>query len=108
MRNRWLELPVVPAAMKSVWHLFPVLVASDHRASFVRHLLECKVATGMHYPRLIPEQRALLRYGSFQIATELTKTTRFAQSEVSLPIHPFLTDEEVEHVIASANSWSPD
>ena len=105
--NRWLELPVVPAGSRSVWHLFPVLVSSGHRSSFVRHLQDRGVMTGMHYPRLIPEQPALIRSGNFQVATELTRAKQFADSEVSLPIHSFLTNEEIEHVIASINDWSP-
>jgi len=30
---------------------------------------------------------------------------RFAREEVSLPVHPFLTADEVERVIAACNSW---
>jgi dTDP-4-amino-4,6-dideoxygalactose transaminase len=30
---------------------------------------------------------------------------RFADCEVSLPIHPFLTDAEVERVIQACNDW---
>ena len=30
---------------------------------------------------------------------------RFSQSEVSLPIHPFLDDAEVETVITTCNNW---
>ena len=31
---------------------------------------------------------------------------RFSESEVSLPIHPFLAETEVETVIAACNNWS--
>lgn len=66
------------------------------------------IMTGVHYPRLITDQRALVGLGTFQIATELTWAKQFAENEVSLPIHAFLSDEEIDHVIASCNEWSPD
>ncbi len=108
LENRWLATPPKPPKRSSAWHLFPILVAPGKRASFVRHLEERGVATGVHYPRLIPEQRALRRYGRFQVATDLENARRFAADEVSLPIHPFLTDQELDHVVASCNEWRPD
>jgi dTDP-3-amino-3,4,6-trideoxy-alpha-D-glucose transaminase len=108
IRSPWLRLPTVPAAVKSAWHLFPVLAPSGHRSSFTQHLRSRGVMTGLHYPRLIPGQRALARSDSYQIVTELTWAREFAENEVSLPIHGFLTNKEVEHIIASCNEWSPD
>lgn len=107
IRNDWLKLPVVPAEARSAWHLFPVLVASGYRSSFAQHLRSNGVMTGVHYPYLIPDQRALTRSGRFQTATELTRARQLAENEVSIPIHGFLTDDEVEHVIASCNDWRP-
>jgi dTDP-4-amino-4,6-dideoxygalactose transaminase len=59
---------------------------------------------GRHYPILIPDQPALAgvrveRHGELSMARGL------ASSEVSLPIHPQLTGEEVERVIAAVNEW---
>ena len=39
----------------------------------------------------------------YEIATPLKHARRIAEREVSLPIHPYLTDEEVECVIAACN-----
>ncbi len=109
IRHRGVGLPAPSSEEdRPVWHLFPVLVAPPHRPSFVRHLEEPGVATGRHYPRLISEQGALLDYGRFRLATELTRAERFAASEVSLPIHPFLRDDEVAHIIDCCNDWSPE
>jgi dTDP-4-amino-4,6-dideoxygalactose transaminase len=38
-----------------------------------------------------------------EIATPLEHARRIAAREVSLPIHPYLTDEEVECVIGACN-----
>jgi dTDP-3-amino-3,4,6-trideoxy-alpha-D-glucose transaminase len=99
-----LELPSEPPGSRSVWHLYPVLVRRGTRDAFVRHLRERGVASGMHYPRLIPDQRAL-EGRRFEVAGDLSRARRFAECEVSLPIHPFLTDSEVDRVIEACNGW---
>ncbi len=98
-------MPPAPEGSASVWHLFPVLVEGE-RARFGAHLDARGVAHGVHYPLLIPEQKALAGIG-FEVHGELTNARRFADREVSLPIHPYLTDEEVARVIDACNGWDP-
>lgn len=102
-----LELPSLPPRGSSAWHLFPLLVAAGQRPSFVRYLRERGVMTGVHYPHLIPDQAALREYGHFEVVGDLPRARRYAESEVSLPIHPFLSEVEVAHVIACCNAWRP-
>lgn len=104
--NPSVSLPRPPSPSQSVWHLFPVLLSPDNRRSFVQHLALAGVATGIHYPRLIPSQRALEGYGRWYATTDLLRADVFARSEVSLPIHPLLHDEEITHVVAAVNSWN--
>jgi dTDP-3-amino-3,4,6-trideoxy-alpha-D-glucose transaminase len=100
-----IAIPPAPDGSRSVWHLFPVLIAGQ-RDSFRAHLERLGVATGIHYPILITEQRALAQYGRFQVLGSLDRAQAFVASEVSIPIHPFLTDAEVQQVIDACNSWS--
>jgi dTDP-4-amino-4,6-dideoxygalactose transaminase len=94
-------------AMTPVWHLFPVLVREELRDGFATYLKSCGIMTGVHYPRIISEQTALPK-GSWHEAAEPITARRFAEGELSLPIHPFLTDSEVEVVITACNDWKPD
>jgi dTDP-3-amino-3,4,6-trideoxy-alpha-D-glucose transaminase len=94
-----------PDGSASVWHIFPVLV--DDREAFRRHLEAAGVRSGVHYPRLITEQRALGGHGAHEIVGELCNAARFAAKEVSLPIHPHLTPAEVERIVELVNGWSP-
>ncbi|MEY2548595.1 MAG: hypothetical protein QOD64_1177 [Verrucomicrobiota bacterium] len=87
----------------SVWHLFPVLV--QRRDEFQADLLERGITTSVHYPRLISDQAALNEIATTDAGVELTNARRFVREEVSLPIHPFMTDAEVEVVIMACNSW---
>jgi dTDP-4-amino-4,6-dideoxygalactose transaminase len=104
IRHPAIQLLSPDSAMDPVWHLFPILAAEGSRDQLRRYLDSCGITTGVHYPRLICEQPALPT-GSWQQLAEPVKARRFAQSELSLPIHPFLTEPEVDAVIAACNDW---
>ena len=61
--------------------------------------------TAIHYPRLIPHQRALAGL-PFEVSGELARAAEIAAAEVSLPIHPYLEDAEVDRVIDAVNGWA--
>ncbi len=105
IRNAALSVPPTPDGSSSVWHLFPVLVEGD-RTSFGRYLEARGIMHGLHYPLLIPDQKSLAGV-RFEVHGELTNSRRFADRELSLPIHPYLTDDDVERVIRACNEWHP-
>lgn len=84
-------------------HLFPVLVDAG-RDAFMRHLKDRGIESGIHYPTLATEQPALAG-AAFVVHGELARATRFARTEVSLPIHPTLDDPDVERVIEAVRAW---
>jgi len=84
-----------------VWHLFPIFVEGGERDNTRERLLGCGIASGVHYPRLIPEQPAMQLSVSYEVAIEPTNASRLAASEISLPIHPYLREDEVQAIIAS-------
>jgi dTDP-3-amino-3,4,6-trideoxy-alpha-D-glucose transaminase len=92
------------SSAQPVWHLFPVFVPADRRLGFQEHMRDAGVQTGAHYPHLIPDQPAL-RETAFEIAGEPTRAREIANTEVSLPMNPQLTDDEVDTVIAAVNGW---
>jgi dTDP-3-amino-3,4,6-trideoxy-alpha-D-glucose transaminase len=97
---------LVPEGSASAWHLFPVFCEPSRRDAFRTHLAEAGVSTGIHYPHLIPEQKALLAYGNHEIHGPLEQAQALAEGEVSLPMHPFLTEEDVKRVIAAVRAWA--
>ena len=103
--NRNLHLPPIPEGSSSVWHLFPLLV-NGPKKSFREHLSSLGISTGEHYPGLITEQPALTNISPPIVRSPLTQANRFAQHEVSIPIHPYLTSPEVDRVIEACNSWN--
>lgn len=93
-----------PEGSASVWHLFPVLVRGD-RQSLREHLEKKGIASGVHYPTPISSQEALRSCPEAAVLGPLRKAVEFARQEVSLPIHPFMSDADVARVIAACNSW---
>src|SRR2546423_2394148 len=102
--NPFIRLPVSAKQANPVWHLFPVQVPADERDQFRDYLFSMNIMTGIHYPRIIPDQPAM--NGTVHvIAFEPTQARRIALSEVSLPIHPFLDESERGRVIDACNRW---
>lgn len=102
IRRDGIVLPEAPPGSASVWHLFPVL--SSRRDALIAHLRAHDIQSAVHYPGLIPHQAAL-RSVPFEVAGMLERAEAFARSEVSLPIHPFMTDADVARVIDACNAF---
>jgi dTDP-3-amino-3,4,6-trideoxy-alpha-D-glucose transaminase len=93
-----------PEHSDSCWHLFPLLVDPAQKKDFRSHLQNMGVQTGEHYPIPIPDQEAL-KGVDIEIPLGLPRTSKFCQSEVSIPIHPYLTNSDVDSVVIAVNSW---
>jgi len=93
-----------PEGSESCWHLFPVRVKSMDQSGLLGHLKSSGVSAGIHYPIAIPDQPAL-KDAAFELADDCQVARRFCVSEVSLPIHSYLTDTEVDQVVRAVNAW---
>ncbi|MBP6506647.1 MAG: DegT/DnrJ/EryC1/StrS family aminotransferase [Opitutaceae bacterium] len=95
------RLPEQPGYGKSVVHQFTI--RHPRRDALREHLTKHEVGTDLIYPVPLHLQKCYgglgFGVGSFPVA-ELA-----AQTCVSLPIFPELTDAQVDHVIASINSF---
>jgi len=86
---------------ESVYHLFVIRVPK--RDEFRAHLEACGIATAIHYPVPVHLQPAYreLGYG----AGDFPVTERLAREIVSLPMHPFLQQTDVQHVADAAAAF---
>jgi len=101
--NPELELLEPPSDPNShVHHLFAL--RTPRRDVLQSHLEAAGIKTLIHYPVPCHQQQAL---GAHRIdPTGLMITDHHAATCLSLPIHPFLSDEDVDRVIAACNSFS--
>jgi dTDP-4-amino-4,6-dideoxygalactose transaminase len=97
--------PVGPAAGASAYHLFPVEVTEGDPAETARRIARNGVAVGRHYPFVCSEQPAAAGVGV--VLGSLDTARRLADRELSLPIHPHLSDDEVDRVIEACLEACP-
>jgi dTDP-3-amino-3,4,6-trideoxy-alpha-D-glucose transaminase len=105
IRNREVGLPGVPEGTSSSWHLFPIHVSPLRRTDLLEHLKARGIATGIHYPTAIPDQPAMTKV-AFEMADSCALARQICASEVSLPIHPYMSDEDVAKVIGAVNTFA--
>ena len=93
------ESPLRPitAAGDSAHHLYPVEVTRGAPEEITIGLQERGIGVGRHYPFVCPDQRAVQGMG--RTIGSLPVARRLANHELSLPIHPYLDDSEVDAVI---------
>lgn len=100
----WTSPPKIRDGALHAWHQY-VLRISD-REAFQEHMDEHGVSTGIHYP--IPCHLQPLYKGHAQHKEgTLPITEEICKSVVSIPVHPHLSDEDVERVIAAVTSFNP-
>lgn len=98
------RLQRVPAGATPCWHLFEYRCDSpDHRGRLQAALDEARIGWGLHYPIPIHRQRAYAHLPT----QALPVAERLAETLLSLPMHPNLTEEQVDGVCAVVNRVDP-
>lgn len=92
--------PVVEDGAVHVYHQYTIRVPED-RDGFVAALKsEYQVGAGVYYP--IPNHR-LPSLQKFAPSLELSETERAAKEVVSLPVHPSLSQNELDRIVNAVN-----
>jgi dTDP-3-amino-3,4,6-trideoxy-alpha-D-glucose transaminase len=104
IRNSLITVPHCPAGARSSWHLFPVLTPPGRKQEFMGHLASRGIGSGEHYPSVLADQPAMKQV-PFEERGLCGNARDFCSREVSLPIHPQLTDSEVARVADACNDW---
>ena len=101
IRNPEIILPTVQDDCVPVWHIFGI--RCKERDALERHLNAKGIVTNKHYPIPIHLQECYrdlgYRQGDFRVAEEISAT------ELSLPMYYGMTEEQIDYVIDSVNSF---
>jgi dTDP-4-amino-4,6-dideoxygalactose transaminase len=90
-----LVVPYVPEWAKPVWHLF--VLRHSQRDELQRRLGELGIGTLIHYP--IPPHRSKAYAGTGMDSRNLPLAETLADSVISLPMGPHVTDEQTTRII---------
>lgn len=101
LHNPLVQLPCRTPDAQNVYHLFPIF--SPYRDALQQYLANKGIETAIHYP-IPPHKQACFSQWN---ALSLPITERIHQEELSLPLYPTLSNEEVFTVVDAINHFTP-
>ena len=105
INNSLIELPERLDDTNNVYHLFPILVQNGLRDNLHDYLADKGIGTVIHYP-IAPHKQECYAKAEWNIPQlRLPITEALADSELSLPISPCMTKEQMEFVVETINHF---
>ena len=103
--NPLIELPTRLPDENNVYHLFPILVKEGKRDALHDYLAEQGIGTVIHYP-IAPHRQECYAKEVWNVPQLLLPITEIiADCELSLPISPCMTKEQVEWGVKCINEF---
>ena len=99
IKNPAVILPETKDFASNVFHLFPVL--TEKRDELQQYLKSKEIGTVIHYPIPPHKQKCYEAWNGLSFPI----TERIHNQELSLPMGPAITEEQVRYVIDSINEW---
>jgi dTDP-4-amino-4,6-dideoxygalactose transaminase len=103
--NPLITLPERLNDEQNVYHLFPVLVGNGKRDDLHAYLEENGIGTVCHYPIAPHKQECYISEEWNKPQLSLPITEKLAEEELSLPIGPSITMDEVAEVVRVINNF---
>ena len=91
-------VPPVAAGAVHVYHQYTIRVVGIDRDKFAEELTKNGVGNGVYYPTPIH------RLPSFGLSLDLPTTEQVARECLSLPVHPSLTQADLEKIVSVVNT----
>lgn len=99
IKNPVIKMPSVLPDENNVFHVFPVF--TERRDELQQYLKDKEIGTIIHYPIPPHKQAAYKEWNDLFFPV----TEKIHAEELSLPMSPTLTDEQVCYVIKAINEW---
>jgi dTDP-4-amino-4,6-dideoxygalactose transaminase len=90
-----IRVPVRRRGVRHVYHLY--MIRAERRAELLQFLVDAEVEAKVHYPTPVHLQEAARHLGYGE--GDFPSAERDAKTVITLPAHPYLTDDEVEYTI---------
>lgn len=106
INNPLITLPERLDDAHNAYHLFPIIVkGKENRDRLQKYLAENGIGTVCHYP-IAPHNQECYAKASWNIPMlSLPITERLADEELSLPMSPCMTEDEVKRVVECLNNF---
>jgi len=90
--------PIIKSNRTHVFHQYTIFVTDEFKLSrdeLQKYLFEKNIQTNVYYPKPLNKFDQFLSSGTF------TNATKAAKRVLSLPVHPQLTDDDVNYIIST-------
>ena len=95
---RGVVVPESDPRAEHVFHQYTIRIVDLDRDKFAEELASRGIGTGVYYPTPCHQ------LPSFNTGLVLSETERAARECLSIPVHPLVSPDEREHIVASINS----
>jgi len=92
--------PIVPEGRRHVFHQYTIRVDDGRRDAVLEGLREKGIGTGVYYPVTVHKQQVYIDQG---YGGTFPEAERAAKEVLSLPVHPGLSDADLESIVAAVN-----
>ena len=99
IKNPKITIPETSDYSANAFHLFPIFC--DKRDELQKYLKENGIGTVIHYPIPPHKQECYSQWNNLNLPV----TEKIHDTELSLPIGPAITDEQVQYIIDTINNW---
>ena len=97
-----IKTPVIPAGFYSSWAQYTLRLESEsQRNELQAKLKEQGIPSMVYYPKPMHLQTAFQNKECSMFNVQCSMATKLSQTVLSLPMHPYLADEEIQSVVVS-------
>ncbi|MGB3109307.1 MAG: DegT/DnrJ/EryC1/StrS aminotransferase family protein [Psychrobacter alimentarius] len=97
-----IKVPLVPEGYNSSWAQYTLRV--EKRDELMSFLKDKGIPTTVYYPKTMSQTKALNLFSVHQIG-DLKNSVKFSQTVLSLPMHAYLTNDEVDFICNEITSF---
>jgi len=107
LQHPLITLPKHLPNKENVYHIFPIMVSGKENRNILHdYLAEHNIGTICHYPIAPHKQECYTKAVWNTPRLSLPVTERLADEELSIPISPCMTKEQIEFVVEIVNGWN--
>ena len=93
-----IDLPLIPEGMRSSWAQYTIILHDPSKREPLQNYLKgFDIPTMIYYPIPMHEQKAFAQVADYQVC-DCPVTRNLCSSVLSLPMHPYLEEQEIEFV----------
>ena len=101
---RGVVTPVVPEGSRHVFHQYTIRMRNGKRDDLIAYLKEHEIGSGIYYPVPIHKQTFYMQELGYDLS--MPESERAAAEVLSLPVHPGLSQADLDTIVGAVNEFT--